>query len=254
MQHRVVKILNQAWASITIPLVFFLSVTPVALVVIPLPVKWRVRFVGPFWRFFSRFTLKYGCWATLYESDRRRPELRSYPYKGLYIANHQSFIDIPLMLSQYQVPPIMKKEVLYLPLLGIMAWASGAMVVSRGKRNSRKKVFVQARKRLVEDNFAVQYYPEGTRSRNGLPKDYKELKITLLQLAWENKVPVIPISMFGTRGVLNPRGVITPGKKVGIITHDAIEPNNFPDANSFARACWEQVVKGFTELETSLGN
>lgn len=45
--------------------------------------------------------------------------------KRLYIANHQSYIDIPLIITKFQVPPIMKKEVLYIPIIGLVGWAMG---------------------------------------------------------------------------------------------------------------------------------
>ncbi len=252
MQKRFLQVLNQIWAAVTIPLVFFAFVTPPTLLVIPFPVKIRLKVVGPFWRAFALYTLKYACWAQLYTEDRRQGNFKTYPPSGLYIANHQSFIDIPLALTQFQVPPIMKKEVLYLPLLGVLGWAAGSLVVSRGKRNSRKKVFIQAKKRLVEDQFAVQYYPEGTRSRSGTPKDYTELKVTLLQLAYEEKVPVIPVSMYGTSKILSDIGMISPGQKLGIITHEAIDPKDYADIKTFTRAAWEQVLKGHQELRAKL--
>ncbi len=254
MGRRILSYLNLFWAFTTIPLVFFVLVTPPTLLVIPFPVSIRLRVVGPFWRFFANYTIKFGCWAKLYVEDHRQPELRTYPPTGLYIANHQSFLDIPMTLSQFQVPPIMKKEVLYIPLLGILGWAAGSLVVSRGKRDSRKKVFVKARDRLVKDKFAVQYYPEGTRSKAGIPRQYSGLKVTLLQLAWEEKVPVIPVSIYGTHDVISNSGVINVGKKVGIISHAAMLPADYKDANSFARACWDQVLKGHSQLKASLEN
>jgi len=254
MGRRILSYLNVFWAYTTIPLVFFLLVTPPTLLVIPFPLRWRLRVVGPFWRFFANYTLRFGCWASLHVEDHRQEEFRTYPPKGLYIANHQSFLDIPMTLSQFQVPPIMKKEVLYIPLLGVLGWAAGSLVVSRGKRDSRKKVFVKARDRLVKDNFAVQYYPEGTRSKAGIPRQYQGLKVTLLQLAWEEKVPVIPVSIYGTHDVINDLGVMNVGKKLGIISHAALLPANYPDANSFARACWAEVLKGHSQLQVLLEN
>jgi 1-acyl-sn-glycerol-3-phosphate acyltransferase len=163
-------------------------------------------------------------------------------------------MDIPLILSQYQVPPIMKKEVLYLPVLGFLAWVAGALVVSRGKRDSRKKVFVKARERLVTHNYGLQYYPEGTRSRDGKPKDFADLKVTLLHLAFEENIPVIPVSMYGTSHILKHGDFIHFGKKVGIITHPPLEPKNFASANEFARAAWDVVKQGHSELASKLQN
>ncbi len=254
MGGKLLQYLNLIWAGCTIPLVFILLITPPTLLVIPLPVRLRLKIVGPFWRLFALYSLKYGCWAQIHSEDHREAHLKVWPPQGLYIANHQSFLDIPLVLTQFQVPPVMKKEILHIPLLGLMAWAIGALPVSRGKRNSRKKVFILARDRLVKERLAVQYYPEGTRSKLAVPKPYEALKVTLIQLAWEEKIPVIPVSLYGTKGVVTPTGRIQLGKKIGIMTHASVDPHQYPSASIFARACWAQVVKGHDQLKASLEN
>ena len=253
MTNPITRFFAQTWAMLAASLGFCIIVVPVTLLCSPLPLRLRLSLVSPFWGFFSRFAIKYICWSPLYAEDHRQPELRTYPPTGLYISNHQSYVDIPLMLTQYQVLPIMKKEVVYLPVFGILAVAAGALPVSRGKRDSRKKVFIAARKRLVDDKFSLQYYPEGTRSRTGAPKPYTDIKITLIQLAYENQVPVIPISMYGTQKVLSKQGMLNPGQKLGIITHQAVLPKDYADANSFAQACWRQVLSGYSQLEQKLG-
>jgi 1-acyl-sn-glycerol-3-phosphate acyltransferase len=252
MGRRILGRLNDIWTYVTVPLVFIVLVSPATLLALPFSVPWRLRIVGPFWRLFSRYTLHFACWSSLYEEDHRQPELRTNPPQGLYIANHQSFLDIPVIVTQFQVAPIMKKEVLYIPVLGIMGWAAGALVVSRGKRDSRKKVFVKARDRLVADRSSIQYYPEGTRSRDGKPKGHESLKVTLIHLAFESNIPVIPISIYGTHGILRKGGHVTTGKKLGIITHAAIYPQDYKDAKTFARAAWEQVLKGYGQLAEKL--
>ncbi len=248
----ILTILAQCWLLLTVPLVFLLVTTPAVLLAVPFPLKTRLKLVGPFWWFFARYVIKYACFCRLYEEDHRPAHMRSQPLQGLYIANHQSSLDIPLLISQYQVLPIMKREVLYVPVLGLMAWASGALVVSRGKRDSRKKVFVQARHRLVDEKYSVQYYPEGTRSKTGLPKPYDQLKVPLLHLAWEAGVHVVPVSMYGTKAVLA-GGLVRPGLPVGVITHAPLFPKDYPNANAFARACWAKVVEGHDSLKERLG-
>jgi len=242
----------QIWGLLASITVFFVVVIPVTLLASPLKLRTRLSIVSPFWGFFSRFVIKYICWSSLYAEDNRQPEWRTYPPTGLYISNHQSYMDIPLMLTQYQVLPIMKKEVVYIPVFGVLAVAAGALPVSRGKRDSRKKVFIAARKRLVEDKFSLQYYPEGTRSRSGRPKPYEEIKVTLIQLAYENNVPVIPISMYGSCNVLDKKGFVNPGQKLGVITHKALLPKDYPDVNQFCQAAWQQVLTGYSRLEAKL--
>jgi len=195
------------------------------------------------WKCFGKVFLTQGCGATIVTSlDQRSEDLKKGPLKGLYISNHLSMADIPLVATIYQIPPVMKKEVLYLPVVGLIAWASGAMPVSRSKISSRKKVLKETMRRL-KNNVAVQIYPEGTRSKTGEPKTTAEIKQSLLYYAYENNIPVIPTSLYGTQHLLSSVKV-NPRTKLGIIVHAEIYPKDFPEANDFINACWGKVLEG----------
>jgi 1-acyl-sn-glycerol-3-phosphate acyltransferase len=228
---------------------------PACTIALPLPLRKRLKIVSPAWGIFARNFLKFGCQAKLdIWEDHRSEAYRGVPAYGLFVANHQSFIDIPLMATIYQIPPIMKKEVLYIPVFGWLAWASGAMPVSRSKNNSRKKVFSQARKRLSKEKIAVQVYPEGTRSRDGFPKEFSEIKKTLMVVAFNDKIPVIPTSLFGTRGVLSKKGRIQANRHLGIIVHKEIDPCDYATSDEFCQACWEKVREGYERMRNQIGH
>jgi 1-acyl-sn-glycerol-3-phosphate acyltransferase len=235
----------------------FLSVfvlTPTCLVALLFPLKWRLRIISPGWKIFSAGVMRWAVHSKVdIIEDHRSDTFQQVPCPGLYIANHQSFIDIPLMALVHQVPPIMKQEVLYIPIVGLLAWASGAMPVSRSKNNSRKKVFSEARKRLVRKNIGVQVYPEGTRSLNGEPKPYSQIRRTLLLFAYNEKVSVVPVSLYGSRGVLSKKGRIRTGRHLGIIVHHEIDPKEFTNADEFCQACWQKVIEGHDQMKAKLG-
>jgi 1-acyl-sn-glycerol-3-phosphate acyltransferase len=232
-------------------LVFVLM--PICLMVIPFTLRMRLKIVGPVWARLGRFLLRFACHTTIsHYEDHRSPEFGGTPCYGIYVANHQSFLDIPLLTLAYQAPPIMKKEILNIPIFGWMAWISGAIPVSRNSTSSRRKVFEKAKKRILKEKIGLQVYPEGTRSRTSFPKSFKEIKKTLLVFAYNEKIPVIPTSIYGTRGVFGDRGLIHPNKHVGIIVHKEIDPKNFETADSFAEACWNQVIKGHDQMREKL--
>jgi 1-acyl-sn-glycerol-3-phosphate acyltransferase len=223
---------------------------PVSVIASPLSLQRRLKIISPFWSMFGKILLKYACEAhTVISEDHRSSSYKKVPPYGLYIANHQSYIDIPLMLTLHQTPPIMKKEVLYIPIFGIVAWASGALPVSRSDPNSRKKVFLEAKNRMSKERVGLQVYPEGTRSKDSEPKSFSEIKKSLLVFAFNEKIPVIPTSIYGTRGILSNFGTICPGKRIGIIIHEEIFPENFKCAEEFAKAAWNQVVYGHDKLK-----
>jgi 1-acyl-sn-glycerol-3-phosphate acyltransferase len=226
---------------------------PACLIAVPFRLERRLKIVGPVWAFFGKTLLRFACHAKVSISeDYRSQEYKGTPCYGLYVANHQSFIDIPLMITLYQAPPIMKKEVLNIPIFGWMAWISGALPVSRSSIASRRKVFERAKRRILKERIGLMVYPEGTRSKTSLPKSFDEIKKTLLVFAFNEKIPVVPTSLYGTRGVLSSKGLVQPGRHLGIIVHQEIHPQDFSSADEFARTCWQAVINGHDRMKKEL--
>jgi 1-acyl-sn-glycerol-3-phosphate acyltransferase len=226
---------------------------PACLIAAPFPLHRRLKIVCPVWGFCSEILLRYACHAHLdVQLDLRSETYRGTPPYGLYVANHQSFIDIPLILTMLQSPPIMKKEVLYIPIFGWLGHVSGAMPVARERGDSRRKVFEQSKHRILNEKIGIQIYPEGTRSKDGLPRPHEAIKRSLLVFAFQENIPVIPISLYGSRGVLAPLGHIRPGKHLGIIVHKEVLPKDFSSADEFTHYVWGKVIEGHDELKLEL--
>jgi 1-acyl-sn-glycerol-3-phosphate acyltransferase len=247
------RILIQIKAIFLALFLLLFILVPVCIIASPFKIKRRLKIVSPVWAFLSHFLLRYGCHAKVAISeDHRSPQFKGTPCYGLYIANHQSFFDIPLMISIFQAPPIMKKEVLHIPIFGWMAWISGALPFSRSNSTSRRKVFEKAKKRIMEERIGLQVYPEGTRSKSSLPKGFNEIKKNLLFFAYNEKIPVIPTSIYGTRSIVASMGMIRPGRNIGIIVHREMDPSQFNSAEEFAQSCWNEVLKGHDQMKNDL--
>ncbi|MCO4754029.1 MAG: 1-acyl-sn-glycerol-3-phosphate acyltransferase [Bacteriovoracaceae bacterium] len=233
---------------------FFVTVFPSALIALPFNEQTRLQISAPFWKIFANIILRVSTFSQIYVQDQRAQALKSAPPKGLYIANHQSFVDIPLIISCFQIPPIMKKEILYIPILGLCAYAAGAMVVDRKNAGSRRKALVKAQTRLIQGIQALQVYPEGTRQKNGeRPKDYNFIKKALLKFAYEKNIPVHPVSLHGTKRVINSKtGFINHGQKIGIFIKGPVNPSDFNDVEDFMSFCWNEVIEGHQRLQEKL--
>lgn len=234
---------------------FIILVVPIS--ILALPFKWQQRrtITGPFWWLFSHFSLRVICLARITRIDRRDGNLGTIGCpEGLYIANHQSFMDIPMMLTNLQSPPIMKKEILYIPLLGICAYSSGSIIVNRKDINSRKRVFKNATDRLTKFDKSLQFYPEGTRQKKDTgPKDISDIKKPIIKVAYKNGIKVFPISIYGTRKLLNEKtAIVDYGRKIGVICHKGIDPKDFDNEEEFINAAWTKVQTGYYELEEKL--
>lgn len=240
------------WLAI---LVVFLAL-PVVIIALPFNTETRFKITSHLWIRFYRLMVKTIFFTDLLTIDRRDEESqKKISPPGLYIANHQSFGDIPILFSHVIMAPIMKKQVLYVPLLGLLAYASGAIVVDRTSKDSRKKVFDISKRELTSNRRQLQYYPEGTRRKDGGvgPKPFEEIKTALIDLAFEYNVPVYPVSIYGTQQVVN-GGLVVPGRKTGIILHESIQSHNFADSESFAKAAWEKVISGYFELDRKINS
>jgi 1-acyl-sn-glycerol-3-phosphate acyltransferase len=248
------QILIQIKAVVVGFILLFFVLVPACIIALPFNMYRRLKIVGPAWYLFGTNLLRYGCGAKIaIREDHRSEAYKGAPCYGLYVSNHQSYMDIPLTCTLHQAPPIMKKEVLNIPIFGWMAWISGALPVSRGNTSSRRKVFEKAKKRILKERIGLQVYPEGTRSRTSFPKPFSDIKKTLLVFAYNEKIPVVPTSIYGTRGILSSKGIIRRGRNIGIIVHKEIEPASFATAEEFAEACWNVVIQGHDQMKAQLG-
>ena len=92
----------------------------------------------------------------------------------LIAAKHQSFFDIIMIVSVVPRPKfIMKKELLWAPILGWYAKKIGCVPVDRGKRSQAMARMVADVKAGREQAGQLIIYPQGTRVAAGAYKSYK---------------------------------------------------------------------------------
>ena len=109
----------------------------------------------------------------------------------LVVAKHQSFLDIMMIFQAVPKPRfIMKRELLWTPIIGIYAWRLGCVPVARGKRGAAiKKMMADVKSGRVEPGQLV-IYPQGTRVK---PGGYRPFKVGSFVLYKQNKrCPLLP--------------------------------------------------------------
>ncbi len=130
----------------------------------------------------------------------RVPPGRAY----VYMSNHQSHLDIPMLYATLPSPTIRmigKKELFQIPLWGRGLRAAEFIEVDRSNRQAAMKSIEYA-KRLVQDGVSIWVAPEGTRSRDGR---INPLKKGGFHLALGTGTPIVPVAIRGTIDIL-PRG------------------------------------------------
>jgi len=131
--------------------------------------------------------------------DRLDP---SRPY--VFIANHQSHLDIPVLmhaLPPFQLRWMAKKQLAYVPIFGWALWASRHILVDRIDRGSAMASFRKAREKIA-DGISVVIFPEGTRSSGGHVLPFKRGGFLL---AAKTITPIVPVTINGSWSLL-PRG------------------------------------------------
>ena len=105
-----------------------------------------------------------------------RTEIRGEVPVGevLIASKHQSFLDIILIVHAVPRPKfIMKKEILWTPIVGFYAKRIGCIAVDRGKRSIAIKRMVADVKSGAQLPGQLIIFPQGTRVAAGAKKDYK---------------------------------------------------------------------------------
>ena len=121
----------------------------------------------------------------------------------LFIANHQSNFDIPILIGH--VPRdkgfIAKVELLKVPSFGRWMKYIGCVFIDRADARQSLTAMNQAAERLKEGHSLV-VFPEGTRSADGKVGPFKPGS---LKIAMKAKVPIVPVSIKGSKNIM-PKG------------------------------------------------
>jgi len=114
------------------------------------------------------------------------------------VANHQAYLDIPLL---YRLPLhfkwVSKREVLRIPLFGAVLWMQNNIVIRRGEA-ADAKMFLAEGERWLKKGVSVLVFPEGTRSPSGEMRRFHEGAFLLAKKAG---APILPVATDGTGSV-----------------------------------------------------
>ncbi len=147
----------------------------------------------------------------------------------VFISNHQSILDILLINSLcLNYKWVSKIENMNVPFLGWYLRMADYLTVDRGNKESKELMMTKALE-CLNNGVSVMMFPEGTRSAD---REIGFFKRGAFQLALEAGVPIIPILLDGSGGVLPKHGLIfSTGHKVRIEVFDPVAPESFGTDN-----------------------
>jgi len=180
-------------------------------------------------RTWSRLILKTTCVTVDVAGLERLVPGKTY----VFVSNHQSIYDIPILFWSlpYQLRIIAKESLGRFPFLGWHLRRTGHMLVDR-TRPDRAAIFSWA-SRLTSQGLSLIVFPEGTRSRDGRVARFKGGSF---YLALEAGLPIVPLSVIGSRHVMLKGRLATYPGHVRLVVHEPIDTSAFAgtDPREFA--------------------
>jgi 1-acyl-sn-glycerol-3-phosphate acyltransferase len=150
--------------------------------------------------------------------------LENLPAEGVpvvYMANHQSYMDIPALYGflpvQFRI--IAKESLFRVPFMGWHLTRAGNIPINRTNRREAMRSIARAVERIREGTSVV-VFPEGTRSRHGV---LGEMKAGSFKLAVGAGVPIVPVTIVGTCRVLEKDSLVFHPGVVDMYVGGAIE-------------------------------
>jgi 1-acyl-sn-glycerol-3-phosphate acyltransferase len=160
--------------------------------------------------------------------------------------NHTSQLDLfvcATLLPPYGTP-VVKREFLWVPVLGLAFVAFKVVIVDRADLGRAKRSLAEAARRLREERATVFITPEGTRSRDGRLGPFK---MGLFHLAAAAHAPIIPLVLRGARecqpmGTLIPQPGVVEVELLPEIPTDDFGPDNLREKRDELRALYLRVL------------
>lgn len=136
-------------------------------------------------------------------------------------SNHQSMYDILVIYGwlRLDLKWVMKAELRKVPAIGLGCEKAGHIFVDRRNHTQAAQAINQALERLG-DGIGILFFPEGTRSVDGSLLPFKK---GAFHTAIEQQIPVLPVTVSGTREIMPTRTLrLFPGR-ARLVIHPAIE-------------------------------
>lgn len=122
----------------------------------------------------------------------------------LFVGNHKSLIDIPLLLTftHKRIAFISKESMKKIPAINLWTMVIGSLFLDRTSLR-KGAATIKAGIKMLEDGHSLVIFPEGTRS---VEDDMLPFKKGSMKLATKSGVRVIPFAVKGTNEIFEDHG------------------------------------------------
>lgn len=164
----------------------------------------------------------------------------------IFIGNHQSFLDMPLLaLLPWNMKWVSKDSLFRIPILGWYMKMAGHISVKRGTTAALRAL--DKLKPYINNGIPVMLFPEGTRSRSG---ELIKFKNGAFMLSKDTGVPVQPVLIWGTRNIMKPDSGIAEAKGHMVVTlMPAYEPADFESTEDLRDKIYNDMKSELNRLD-----
>lgn len=149
----------------------------------------------------------------------------------VFVANHQSNFDIPLMLGYIDKPKgfIAKAETKKLPIVG--GWMTYMKCVFMDRKNPRAALkAIKSGIQIVKEGHSIVIFPEGTRSIDG---QLNEFKPGSFKLAMKSGAPIVPVTIKGSIDIMKKGSNWIKPADVELIISEPVSSEGYESTESY---------------------
>ena len=166
----------------------------------------------------------------------------------IFVANHSSIYDTPILFSalRHQLRVMAKATLAFVPFIGWHLARSGHLLVNR--KNPGASIFKKMQ-RMIGEGASLMVFPEASRTSDGRMKPFKG---GIFLLAIESGLPIVPISVAGSRVVMPKGRLMVCPATVQVILHDPVPTKGLTrrDARALAERVQDIVGSGVFSTES----
>lgn len=157
----------------------------------------------------------------------------------IFMSNHVSNLDPPVLMPAIpgRTSVLVKKELFRVPILGYAMRKVSLIPVDRANREAAFASLREAGE-VLRAGIHLMVFPEGTRSRDGRLLPFKKGPF---HVALETGVPVVPVTLLGTREMWPKERFGCKRGEATVIFHEPIDSKAFPDREALIAAVRESI-------------
>ncbi len=143
------------------------------------------------------------------------------------VANHQSQYDIFVIYGWLPIDFkwVMKAELRKVPIIGPSCYRLGHIFIDR-KNHEAAVGAINRAKEKIRDGVSIMFFPEGRRSEDGSLLDFKK---GAYKFALDIGLPILPLSIIGTRDILPANSTALFPGKAALVIHKPIPIDGYND-------------------------